>query len=492
MRLCDLFPNHAFDDVTGAQIVTTISADSRRITQGSVFVALTGHDADGHDYCEDAIAAGAIALVTEKEVKTSASCPVIITSDSRESYSTLCARFWPKRPAIIAAVTGTNGKTSVAEFLRQIWFHATWRSASLGTLGVHVSGADITYDAPSLTSYASEDLFNALHQLASAGVGRVVLEASSHGLAQGRLAAMPLHVAGFTNLSRDHLDFHGDMTSYFDAKASLFHDYLPEGAAAAIAIHDEAGQKLARALEARAIIVKTVGYQDSADLQIHAITSTSYGHDCQISFHGERYHIALALKGRFQVENALLAALMAHLSGLPPQDSFGALARLKPIAGRMQPVAGHPKGAEILVDYAHTPDALENALRHLRPDVSGRLIVLFGCGGDRDKGKRALMGHVASEFADKSYITDDNPRSEDPAAIRAEIMAASHSHVVEVADRKTAIEQAIQELDAGDCLLIAGKGHETTQLVGHETLPFDDVAIANVAVSFLSQGGADA
>ena len=323
-------------------------------------------------------------------------------------------------------------------------------------------------------------------------MGRVVLEASSHGLAQGRLTGMPLHVAGFTNLSRDHLDFHGDMTAYFNAKASLFHHYLPDGAAAAIAIHDEAGQNLARELADRAIIVKTVGYQDSADLQIHKITPTSYGHDCQIAMHGETYHIALALEGRFQVENALLAALMAHLSGLPPQDSFGALARLKPIAGRMQPVAGHPKGAVILVDYAHTPDALENALRHLRPDVSGRLIALFGCGGDRDKGKRALMGQVASDLADKSYITDDNPRSEDPAAIRAEIMAAGQGNFVEVADRRAAIEQAIQELEAGDCLLIAGKGHETTQLVGHETLPFDDVAIANVAVSFLSQGGADA
>ena len=217
-------------------------------------------------------------------------------------------------------------------------------------------------------------------------------------------------------------------------------------------------QKLARALESRAIIVKTVGYQDSADLQIHEITSTSYGHDCQISLHGERYHIALALKGRFKWKMPPCGANGPFI-WLTLQDSFGALARLKPIAGRMQPVAGHPKGAEILVDYAHTPDALENALRHLRPDVSGRLIVLFGCGGERDKGKRALMGRVASAFADKSYITDDNPLwSEDPAAIRAEIIAASHSLVVEIAERKAAIEQAIQELDEGDCLSDCGQG----------------------------------
>ena len=487
MQLCDLFDFWVFDEQDASRIVKGLSADSRLIQKDYIFAAISGRDTDGHNYIDQAIENGAIAIIGETPPKTAISCPFIKVDNARLAFAKACARYWPKRPSIHAAITGTNGKTSIAEFLRQIWQSASWDAASCGTLGVRTPISGLSLDAPSLTTLGPEHLFPVIDNLARSHIRCIALEASSHGLAQDRLSALDIHVAGFTNLSRDHLDYHGDMERYFAAKARLFTELLPDGAAAAISIESDYGQRLYELVQDRPLVIKTIGYDDKADLQIHHITATDFGYDCHIRYAGDDYHLPIALQGRFQVENALLAALMAHLSGLPAQDSFGALPRLKPIAGRMQPVAGHPKGAKILVDYAHTPDALDNALSQLRSDTSGRLLVLFGCGGDRDSGKRALMGTVAREKADIAYVTDDNPRSENPADIRRQIIDGHESAFIEIGDRQQAIQAAIAELQADDVLLIAGKGHETTQMIGHETLPFDDVAIAKAALTFLPE-----
>ena len=487
MQLCDLFDYYEFDKNDGAQMVTGLQSDSRKIQKGFVFAAIAGDKADGHDYIDQAIDNGAIAIIGDRPLTSSISCPYIQVDNVRLAFAKTCARFWPKRPAIHAAITGTNGKTSIVEFLRQIWQSATWNAASCGTLGVRTPISGLSLDAPSLTTLGPDHLFPVIQELAKSGIRCLALEASSHGLAQERLSALDIHVAGFTNLSRDHLDYHGDMDSYFAAKARLFTELLPDGAAAAINIDDEQGRRLLALIKNRPLVIKTIGHDKTADLQIIKLSETSFGYDCHLRYEGQDYHLPVALQGRFQVENALLAALMAHLSGLPVQDSLGAIPRLKPIAGRMQPVAGHPQGAKILVDYAHTPDALENALDQLRADLKGKLVVLFGCGGDRDTGKRALMGAVARKKADIIYVTDDNPRSEDPAQIRKQIIDGNNKAFIEIGDRKQAIQNAVASLGAGDILLIAGKGHETTQMIGHETLPFDDVAIAKAALTFLPE-----
>ena len=487
MQLCDLFDYYEFDKNDGAQMVTGLQSDSRKIQKGFVFAAIAGDKADGHDYIDQAIDNGAIAIIGDRPLTSSISCPYIQVDNVRLAFAKACARFWPKRPAIHAAITGTNGKTSIVEFLRQIWQSATWNAASCGTLGVRTPISGLSLDAPSLTTLGPDHLFPVIQELAKSGIRCLALEASSHGLAQERLSALDIHVAGFTNLSRDHLDYHGDMDSYFAAKARLFTELLPDGAAAAINIDDEQGRRLLALIKNRPLVIKTIGHDKTADLQIIKLSETSFGYDCHLRYEGQDYHLPVALQGRFQVENALLAALMAHLSGLPVQDSLGAIPRLKPIAGRMQPVADHPQGAKILVDYAHTPDALENALDQLRADLKGKLVVLFGCGGDRDTGKRALMGAVARKKADIIYVTDDNPRSEDPAQIRKQIIDGNDEAFIEIGDRKQAIQNAVASLGAGDILLIAGKGHETTQMIGHETLPFDDVAIAKAALTFLPE-----
>ena len=489
MQLCDLTPHLANlpQDIAQASL-SGLSADSRRIETGWVFFAISGNDADGHDYIEQAIANGAIAIMGERPADAIGplSVPYIPSDNIRRDFAAACAKFWPKRPAIQAAITGTNGKTSVAEFLRQIWQNSSFSSASLGTLGAITATKDLAPDVPSLTTPGPEDLFATIDQLARGGISCLAIEASSHGIAQDRLTPLSVHVAGFTNLSRDHLDFHGDMESYFACKAKLFTDILPDGAAAVIWHDDPHGEKLVQMLTDRPLVLKTIGWSKQSDLQIIDLTQTNYGYDAKFTFAGKSYHYPLALMGRFQAENALIAALMAHLSGLAAHDSFGALPNLKPIAGRMQPVYGHPQNARILVDYAHTPDALENALRLLRQETTGQLLVLFGCGGDRDKGKRPMMGQVALDLADVVYVTDDNPRSEDPSVIRSEIINGQTDRIIEIGNRKAAIQTAIDALGEHDCLLIAGKGHEATQTMGHETLPFDDAAVARSALTFLS------
>ena len=501
MQLCNLLTSLQLPEAIATIEATGLSADSRAIEAGFVFFAVTGTSGDGHDYIDQAIANGALMVVGEKELGDTidqTSIPYVRSHDIRKDYAIACARFWPKRPAIQVAITGTNGKTSIAEFLRQIWQNATWEAASLGTLGAKTARTGLSLDAPhlapsGLTTPGADDLFRTIDKLARSSVRCLALEASSHGIDQDRLSPLAIHVAGFSNLSRDHLDYHGDMDAYFATKLRLFTELLPDGGAAVINSDDDYGQKIIKAIEHRPIVLKTIGTSPTDDLQIKSLDAKDYGFDAHISYAGKSYQFPLALMGRFQAENALLAALLAHLSGLSLTDSLGALPSLKPIAGRMQPVHGHPAHARILVDYAHTPDAIENALSLLRPETKGRLIILFGCGGDRDKGKRPLMADAAVKYADIIYVTDDNPRSEDPEAIRADILShlsakdAARCH--EIGNRKAAIQTAIDTLRAGDVLLIAGKGHETTQLIGTETLPFDDAAVARSALAFLPKGG---
>lgn len=485
MQLCDLLPNLSVNDRQATAIISGISADSRRIEPGHLFVAIAGHEYDGHDYITQALAAGAVAVMGERPASDYPDIAYYHSSDIRRDYAEACAKFWPKRPPMQVAVTGTNGKTSTVEFLRQIWQLATWNAASIGTLGVRTPQSGLTLDVPSLTTPGAEDLFYVIDQLGRSQIRCLALEASSHGIAQDRLAPLDIHVAGFTNLSRDHLDYHNDMDEYFAAKKQLFTTLLPDGAAAAINSDDAYGRQLYQELKDRKIVLKRIGYDADADLRILSLTPAPYGFDISLSYDGHSYHYPLALMGRFQAENAVMAAMLAHLSGLPVQDSLGALPSLKPIAGRMQPVYGHPQSARIVVDYAHTPDALRSALAQLRSETDNKLLVLFGAGGDRDAGKRALMGDAAAELADITFITDDNPRSEDPALIRQQIIG-SHKGFTEIGNRKAAIQAAIDSLGAGDSLLIAGKGHETTQMIGDETLPFDDAAVARLALRLLS------
>jgi len=499
LHLSDLLNNLAdIPDQAASTPIAGMSDNSRAIKPGDMFAALAGSSTDGRNYIEDAIKAGASAVLTDMRPLEASldnlSIPIVMVENPRHVLARAAARFWGKQPGMIAAVTGTNGKTSTADFLRQLWTRATWQAASIGTLGV--KGTDTRkmdgkiLDLPKLTTPDSVSLHSALSPLCDAGVTHLALEASSHGLVQQRLDGLNVHIAAFTNLSQDHLDHHGDMESYFTAKSHLFMNLLMHAGAAIINIDDPYGRRLCDMLtiqgEARQIVIKTFGFADDADFQIENITPIDNILEMSIKHGGDSWHIPLAMSGTFQAVNALTAAIMAHMSGLTLQDSLGGLAYLKPAPGRMQTVTGHPKGAQIVVDFAHTPDALRAALEALRPEVSHKLYVLFGCGGDRDPSKRPLMGAIADQAADIVIITDDNPRSEDPANIRAAIMATSPKSI-EIIPRDTAIKSTLEKLESGDVLLIAGKGHETVQLIGDETLPFSDISVASRYIADMTE-----
>ena len=391
-------------------------------------------------------------------------------------------RFWPKQPSFTAAITGTNGKTSTVEFMRQIWSRANWSAASIGTIGVRgvqtKRGGTHFITTSQLTTPDTIGLHTTIAAIANEGVSHLALEASSHGLQQFRVDGINIHLASFTNLSRDHLDHHRNMNDYFRAKARLFEELLIDGGSAVINTDDKYGKKLVSLCKNRSIVVKTFGTNKTADFCIKKIETTEFGLDLTVTFKGKYWHIPMALAGSFQAINALNAAIMCHMSGLPLQDSLGSLAYLKSVPGRMQLVHGHPRKAQIVVDYAHTPEALAAALATLRAAASGKIVLVFGCGGERDKGKRKQMGQIAFKGADQIFVTDDNPRTENPAGIRATIIAGCPS-AIEIANRDKAIATALSNIVAGDVLLIAGKGHETAQLIGNESLPFDDAAVAS-------------
>lgn len=497
MHLTELLAEYpSLSVVSGAtdKTVTQVTSDSRAVQAGGLFFALKGHQTDGHNFIGDAVTNGASIIVIDgRKIKTDEHVSVLASADSQADYARLCSKIYPNRPAILTAVTGTNGKTSVCEYLRQIWSRATWPSAAIGTLGVNSNIESLNKSSSLLTTPLSEQLFALLDNLRKGGITHTAFEASSHGLDQMRLHQLPVNVAVFTNLSHDHLDWHENMESYFEAKTKLFLENLLDGGTAVINIDDKWGRQLYERLKGRDIVLWSVGVRDGADFQILHAESQHFGLDLKIKAAGQNFRCPLALSGEFQAINTVTAAAAAYASGMPLQDSFGALPYLTPVRGRMQPIHGHPIGARVIIDFAHTPDALKGALKALRSSTTGQLNLVFGCGGDRDKTKRVEMGKIAAKFADLVIVTDDNPRSEDPATIR-EVILASCPTALDVAQRDKAIQQAIAGLNKGDTLLIAGKGHETGQTIGTEILPFDDASVArhalmNLVVSNNSKGG---
>jgi UDP-N-acetylmuramoyl-L-alanyl-D-glutamate--2,6-diaminopimelate ligase len=453
-----------------AIVIEGLAADSRAVRPGDLFVALRGTKADGGRFASDAVRSGAVAVMGEEppDPPLPEDVPFIAVDDARRALAQAAARFFPRQPALIAAVTGTSGKTSVVAFVRQIWSQLGRPSASLGTLGLVTPDGET---AGSLTTPDPIKLHRTLDELAGHGVSNVALEASSHGLDQRRLDGVRVRIGAFTNLTRDHLDYHSSLEAYLSAKLRLFESLIVPDGAAVIDVDAAHSAAFVRAAQARRLSLVTVG-REGADLRLLEARVDGLGQRLRLDHRGRSVTLRLPLAGHFQVENALLAAGIAIASGEDSGAVFAALEQLKGAKGRLE-LVGRKNDATIFVDYAHKPDALAKALDALRVFASGRLVVVFGAGGDRDAGKRPMMGAIAAEKADRVIVTDDNPRSEDPAAIRAAILAAAPG-AREIADRGAAIAQAIAELEPGDALLIAGKGHESGQIVGDRVRPFTD------------------
>jgi len=471
MKLARLLTVDAVSDARFAGLeIAGVTADSRTVRRGDLFVAVAGAKDDGLRFVAQALAAGAAAVMAERvpPVPLPTGVAFVKVTDARRALALAAAKFFGRQPEVIAAVTGTSGKTSVAAFTRQIWATLGAQAASIGTVGL-VSPKREVYG--SLTTPDPVALHRSLDELAAEGVTHLAMEASSHGLDQHRLDGVRVAAGGFTNLSRDHLDYHPTLEHYLAAKLRLFSDLvLPRGAAVVAADHERA-EAVVDAAKKRRLRILTVGRRGEG-IRLIDLGVDGFAQLLTLEFGGTIYTVRLPLPGAFQVENALVAAGLAIATGSDPAAAFAALAQLKGAKGRLERV-GENHGAPIFVDYAHKPDALAKALEALRPYVSGRLVVVFGCGGDRDAGKRPMMGAIAAQLADRVIVTDDNPRSEDPAAIRAEILTAAPG-AVEIGDRRAAISAAIDDLRRGDVLLIAGKGHETGQIIGKQVLPFSD------------------
>ncbi len=466
-------PDHLDIEIRG------ITADSRAVAPGYLFAALPGTRSNGADFAGDALARGAVAILAgaDAHLNLGKAVPVIADANPYRRLALLAARFHGAQPRVIAAVTGTNGKTSVAAFVRQIWEAMGLKAASLGTVGV-VSPAGarpLDHTTPDPVS-----LHRILADLKAEGVEHLALEASSHGLDQHRLDGVAIAAAAFTNITRDHLDYHKSFEAYFAAKLRLFTELAQPGAPAVIHAGQIEALDVAAAAHDRGLRVFTVG-RLGRDLKLVDAQRDGFAQRLKLRFAGKTHQVVLPLAGEFQTANALVAAGLVLSLGAEPEQVFAALAVLKGARGRMELTAHAENGAPIFIDYAHTPDALHKALETLRPYAKGRLVVAFGCGGDRDRGKRAQMGAVAAALADRVIVTDDNPRSEDPAAIRREILSSAPG-ALEIGDRAEAIRTAIAALEAGDVLLIAGKGHETGQIVGGKTLPYSDHAAVAAAL----------
>jgi UDP-N-acetylmuramoyl-L-alanyl-D-glutamate--2,6-diaminopimelate ligase len=455
--------------------VTGISADSRTVKPGFLFAAVPGTKSDGLAYLPQAIAHGAVAVLAQ--AKPVAPLPdhvsFVCVPDVRRALALAAAKFYPRQPSTIAAVTGTSGKTSVAAFTRQIWAKLGHAAASIGTVGVVTPTAE---QYGSLTTPDPVELHRVVDRLAGEGVSHLAIEASSHGLDQHRLDGLRVTVASFTNISRDHLDYHGTPEAYLKAKLILFKELVAEDGTAVIAVDHAFATDVVDAAHERGLRVIDVGRQakDSTGTGIRLVASAIDGFTqvLTLAHDGTEYRVRLPLVGAFQVENALVAAGQAIAGGGDPAAVFAALEGLAGAKGRLE-LIGHKSGAPVFVDYAHKPDALANALDALRPYVGRKLVVVFGAGGDRDAGKRPIMGAIAAEKADRVIVTDDNPRSEEPGAIRAAILKAAPG-AEEIGDRHEAIRRAIADLEAGDVLVIAGKGHETGQIIGQKIVPFSD------------------
>jgi UDP-N-acetylmuramoyl-L-alanyl-D-glutamate--2,6-diaminopimelate ligase len=458
--------------------ITGLTSDSRAVRPGFLFAALAGSRTDGTRFIADAVARGATAvLVADAAAAAGLGVRVVADPNPRRRLALAAARFHAPQPETVVAVTGTNGKTSVAAFTRQIWARHGTRAASLGTTGI--VGPDFARPG-SLTTPDPVALHAELKALASAGTTHVAIEASSHGLDQFRLDGLALKAAAFTNLTRDHLDYHRDMAAYFAAKRRLFAELLPADGTAVLNLDSDEGRALAALARGRGQRVIGFGAASDAALRLLHARPDGAGQSITIAAPGEQRTLVLPLIGAFQAMNALAALGLALATGVPLSQALDALATLEGAPGRMQQAASHP--APVIVDYAHTPDALETALAALRPHVGGRLILVFGCGGDRDPGKRPLMGAIAQALADIVIVTDDNPRGEDASAIRRAILAACPK-AREIGDRGSAIRAATGMLAPGDVLLLAGKGHERGQIVGSTVLPFDDAETARAALA---------
>jgi UDP-N-acetylmuramoyl-L-alanyl-D-glutamate--2,6-diaminopimelate ligase len=473
MRLRDLFSDDAtIDPQAEAAVVTGLAVDSRAVKPGDLFFALAGSKTDGARFIDSAIASGAVAIAGDHAPQGVSRVPFVNTPNPRRALALAAAKFYPRQPGTIAAVTGTSGKTSVAAFTRQIWQRLGHASASIGTIGL-VSPKRTNYG--SLTTPDPIALHRQLDEIAGEGVTHLAFEASSHGLDQYRLDGVRIEAGGFTNLSRDHMDYHPDVAHYLAAKLRLFRDLVAADGAAVISADHDCSQVVIDAVRARGLRIVTVGSKgDGAGEGIRLIEADidGFAQKLTLEHRGRRHAVRLPLVGEFQIENALVSAGLAIGTGSEPKAVFATLEHLEGAKGRLERV-GERNGAPIFVDYAHKPDALAKALQALRPYAKRKLVVVFGAGGDRDAGKRPLMGAIATENADSVIITDDNPRSENPDLIRSAILSTAKG-AKDIGDRADAIRTAIAGLQPGDALLIAGKGHETGQIVGDRVLPFSD------------------
>ncbi|MBN9145246.1 MULTISPECIES: UDP-N-acetylmuramoyl-L-alanyl-D-glutamate--2,6-diaminopimelate ligase [unclassified Novosphingobium] len=495
MRLADLIQGgdkvEAGDvEVTGFGVgagdvdVTGFAIDNRKVAPGNVFGAFVGATVNGEDFIAQAVKAGAVAIVARPEARAAieaAGAVALVDDNPRRAFARLAAPFYAPLPETLVAVTGTNGKTSTVEMLRQIWRMAGHSAASIGTLGI------TTADETTYTGLTTPDIVTFLANLAGLareGVSHVAYEASSHGLSQYRSEGPRVTAGAFTNLSRDHLDYHATMEDYFAAKMRLFDEVVVDGGSAVVWADDAWSARAIEHVRARGLRLITVG-EGGETIRLIRREPGPLGQVLTIVHEGAERRINLPLIGAYQAANALVAAGLALAGGLNPAQVFDALGRLAPVRGRLERAAINAAGAPAYVDYAHTPDALEAAIAALRPHTKGRLIVVFGAGGDRDAGKRAPMGAIAGAQADIAIVTDDNPRGEDPAAIRAAVIAGAPDRLIEIGDRREAIFQGTAQAKRDDILLIAGKGHEQGQIVGRgpdaRVLPFDDVTVAREA-----------
>ncbi len=476
MRLSDL---SGMNDRAKAIEVVGITADSRAVMPGYLFAALQGVRDDGTRFIPEAIRQGAVAVLAAPGTALPDEATFLVGDrNPRRRLALMAAKFYPRQPETIVAVTGTNGKTSTADFAAQIWARIGVNGGSLGTLGLRTSVGD---SEASLTTPDPVNLHRMLDRLAGEGVQHLAMEASSHGLDQYRLDGVRVSAAAFTNISHDHLDYHGTLKSYLAAKLRLFTEVMGEGGIAVLNRDMPEFDEVRDACRKRRHTVLTYGVADDADFRLVGVEPGPCGQTVEVAIQGKSHRVLLPLYGAFQAENALAALALVIATGADRSAAVDALGHLQGVLGRAQLVAELANRAKVFVDYAHTPDALDHVLRALRPHTKGRLFVVFGCGGDRDRTKRPEMGRIAAELADCVVVTDDNPRYEDPATIRREIIAACPD-AEEVGDRARAIARGIGALAPGDLLVVAGKGHETGQIVRDQVRPFDDTAVIHKAV----------
>ena len=477
MKLGELIDSGLLPAGTADIDIRGLALDNRAVKPGDLFAALPGVKTHGWQFAEKAVEAGAVAVLTETG-KSGLSVPVIAVDDPALVLAHAAARLYPRQPGTVAAVTGTNGKSSTVDFLRQIWTRAGIDGASLGTLGVARGDGRVE------TGYTTPDaiaLHRSLDDLAGEGVTHLAMEASSHGLKQRRMHGVRVTLTGFTNLTQDHLDYHPDFADYFASKRLLFTQLAQPGSPAIINVDSEWGEKYVEAAKAAKLDVITVGWR-GRDWQIREITPRPASQQIVLSVGGKTHRVELPLVGEFQTANAVGAAALAAHSGVDTKAAIEAINHLTGVPGRLEEAARTKDGAPVLVDYAHTPDGLDKLLRAARPHTKGRIILVFGCGGDRDPTKRDKMGAIAMQLADEVIVTDDNPRSEDAATIRQAILRGAQG-AREIGDRAEAIRAGVAMLRPGDALVLAGKGHETGQKVGDVVHPFDDREEARKAVA---------